>query len=111
MSEQNDYPNRGFAEGVSDTLNANRESAFNAPDCDGKDCNHAPDGGENYVVDVFIPVAIPVRADNAEQAASMAIDALYKSGVREDIDRLIDGDPDSGFVVSDSPAQTEVGEA
>lgn len=85
------YPNEGFARGVSDTLNANLT-------------------GREYVVDVFIPVSISVRADDEHQAASIAVERAVEQKVIERIGQMVDSD-DSDFTISDSDVQTEVGEA
>lgn len=66
--------------------------------------------GTEYVVDVLVPIAITVRAEDEEMAASMALESLENEGVRARIQALVDSD-DSSFTISDSPAQTEVGEA
>lgn len=65
---------------------------------------------DEYIVDVFIPVAITVFADDAEQAASMAIEALDATTIHSQLDAIVNEDFSHDFVISDSPVQTEVDE-
>jgi hypothetical protein len=85
------------------------EGRSNAPLIDTEYAKAQRDG-HDYVVDVLVPVAIAVHADNEEQAASMAVLAAKRQGVIERIEALVDTD-DSDFTISDSEIQTEVGEA
>ena len=111
------YPNAAFAEGVVATLTAN-QVVHDVPECalapahdyEACSCICHEDEPKRYVVDVLVPIAIEAFADNEEQAASMALDALEESGTRTKINDLVNNDWDSGFRISDSPAQTEVGE-
>lgn len=64
-----------------------------------------------YVVDVFIPIAIEVYAQDAEMAESMAEDMLNESPVRARINAVVDEDVDTAFVISDSEPHFKAGEA
>lgn len=63
----------------------------------------------DYVVDVFIPVAIALTADDEAQAGSIAIEQAVAQGIPQRIAQMVDSD-DSDFVPSDSELQVEVGE-
>lgn len=71
------------------------------------------DEGQEYVVDVYVPFAILVRAAKGDEdmAVDMALEDFYKSGLRARMDALVNEDFDNDFTISDSPYKVEVGEA
>lgn len=66
--------------------------------------------GQEYVVDVYVPLSVTVRANKGDEAMAeaMALEQMDLDGVRGAIEAAIDP---TSFFVGDAPLKVEVGEA